>query len=126
MANITQREFKASYELGIEVYKRKIFTEDAIASLVDDYQMNESSANMSINFLQHMLNAKEYKRMLSISHVKYYANRILEDFGAEKLKIFLKGLELHIKYRQSMGINVPGFCDIHAEYSKKAGVSPIF
>ncbi len=126
MASITQREIKASYELGIEVYNKEISIEDAVARLVDDYQMNEASASMVIHFLQHMLKEKEYKRTLSTSHVKYYANRIFEDFGVEKLKIFLKGLELHIKYRQSIGLKAPAFCDIHTEYSKKAGEPQIF
>ncbi len=122
----TVREFKPSYELGIEVYNKEISIKDAVAELVDDYQVDEGSAKMFIDFLQHMLNEKEYKRTLSNPHVEYYTNRIFEDFEVKKLKTFLKGLELHIKYRQSQGNKVPTFCDIHNEYRKKASMPPIF
>ncbi len=126
MQSITEREFKPTYELGIQVYKENMSFKDAIARLVDGYQMNERSAKYSIHFLQHMLNAKKYTRMTNNPHIEYYANRILEDFGVEKLKVFLKGLELHIKYRKSIGPNVPGLCAVHTKYSEKAGVPPIF
>ncbi len=128
MGNITEREFKATYELGIQVYNKEISIKDAVVRLVDDYQMNKSSADTSISRLCHMLNGERYRRTLSISHVEYYANRILKDFGVDKLKAFLKSLELHIEYNQNLEPpkRVPGLCDIHTEYSKKAGVPPIF
>ena len=126
MPKITEREFKASYELGIEVHKRNKTAEEATIELVDDYQMNEASAKIAIDFLQHMLNAQEYRRTLSAAHVEYYATRIFEDFGEVKLKKFLAGLSLHIKYRKNDGVPAAPHCAIHNEFSKKIGLTPRF
>ncbi len=126
MPSITEREFKASYALGIQVYNKKISIEDAVAILVDDYQMNEASANMYINFFLHMMRGKVYKRLINQAGLRYYCKNVLRDYGVEQLKIFLKGLELHIKYRQSIESTAHAFRVIHNEYSEKAGVPPIF
>ncbi len=125
MANITEREFKASYELGIEVYKKKISIEDAIAEAVES-GIDEGYARSNIQFLISMMRGEVYKRSINQTCLRYYCKNVLRDFGVEKLKIFLKGLELHIKYLKNIGSNVPGFCAIHTEYRKRAGMSPIF
>ncbi len=136
MANITQREFKASYELAKQVYKKEgsdkeVSAEaikDAVDILVIDYQMNVASAVMYISFFLHMMRGEVYKRSISQAGLRYYLENILHDYGVEQLKIFLKGLELHIVYNQNLKkpVSAPGLCTIHTEYSKKAGMPPIF
>ncbi len=126
MANITEKEFKASYELGIEVYKKERSIEDAIARLVDVYKMNEASAIMYINFFLHMMRGELYQRSISQACLRYYLENVSRDYPVKQLKIFLEALKDHIKYHKSIGFKVPGLCTIHNEYSKKAGVPQIF
>ncbi len=132
MKKFTEREYEVLYELGIMVHENKLSKNYAAEKMANELKfangdpIEKNTASMYIQFLADLLTPKVIKRTMGIDNARYYANRILKDYGEEKLKTFLEGLELHIEYRQSKGIGVPGFCSLHNEFSKKIGLTPKF
>ncbi len=119
MAEITQKQIEACYEVGKEYYAEEIHMKDGIIKLIENYKMNKNSAEMYIQFFKYMMNNKQYTQSISRDGLRYYLNNVLNDYGKNQLIIFLQGLEKHIKYRQEeMNLPSPGFCTIHNEYSK--------
>ncbi len=134
MLSITEKAIPAIYKLVKQVYEKegydkKVIKEaikDAVDILANGHQMKKSSSSMYINFFLYMMREKNHGRSINQPCVRYYCENVLRDYGVKRLKIFLKGLEEHIKYNKSRGNKVPGLCDIHNEYSDKAGMAPIF
>ncbi len=134
MVSITERAIPAIYKLAKQVYEKegsdkKVITEaieDAVDILVNVNHMNKASATMYINFFRCMMRGEVHKRSINKTCVRYYCENVLRDYRVEQLKIFLEGLEEHIKYNKNRGFEVPSLCDIHNEYSDKAGMPPKF
>ncbi len=127
MPKMTDREFEACYEVGKRFHANEISREDGIIELVDGYQMNKNSAEMYMQFFKYMMNGKKYTQSINMNGLIYYLDNVLNEYGEEQLKIFLQGLELHIKYRQEeLKLPSPSFCDIYNKYSKDLGLPQKF
>ncbi len=122
---IPLEQIEACYKAGKKFYKNEITLEEAVAEAVRS-GIKKDYAQSNIRFLISMLNGELRTRPVINDTIKCYLRNILRDCGEERLKISLKGLKLHIEYRQRKGYKLPGLCDIYNEYSDKAGVPPIF
>ncbi len=128
MAKMTNEQIEACYELGKQAYEEKISIKEAADRLVNKYRMNKNSAGMYIQFFLYKMEGKAFAPSINQDALKYYLENVLHDFGVEQLKIFLKGLERYINDCENREKPVPAlaFRTIHNEYSKKAGMPPIF
>ncbi len=127
MAKMTDKQIEAFYELGKQVYEKKISKKEAIDILANVHKMNKTSAEMYINFFLQMMKGEVHTYKISQAGLRYYLENVLHDFGVKQLKIFLESLELHIKYLQSENpSSALAFRVIHNEYSDKAGMPPKF
>jgi hypothetical protein len=88
-------------------------------TLVRDHDFNPNSASITIRSLSHLLKGERYRRALTIGATDYFLGRILEDDGPEALRTALRGLSLHIDYRErDNGVNVIGLRSVLSKYSK--------
>ena len=127
MPKITEREFEACYDVGKRFYTGEISRDDGVIELVDNYQMRKSSAEMYIQFFRYAMNGERHVPPISTACLEYYLKNVLTEFGKEQLKIFLQGLEKHIKHRQEeMKLPTQSFCELHNKYSKEVGLTPKF
>ncbi len=124
---IPLEQIEACYKAGKRFYKNEITLEAAVAEAVKS-GIKKDYAQSNIQFLSSMLSGKLRERHLANRAIKYYLRNILRDCGEERLKTSLKGLKLHIEHNQKLVPPklVPSLCDIHNEYSDKAGMAPIF
>ncbi len=76
MAKMTHEQFEACYKLGKQAYEKEgsdnEVVKEAAISLVDDYQMNEASAKMYINFFLCMMRGEVYERSINQKSFKHW------------------------------------------------------
>ena len=119
MAEMTEREFKACYELGEQVYNKGISRADAIGKLVDKYGMNENSASSYVAVFRNIIRGEEFNWSVNHGYLRYFFGHASE----EEIKIALAGLEKHIEYyaNKKTPSNVPGLRKLYNECSEQIG-----
>ena len=126
MGKMTDEKIKACYDVGKRFYANEISREDGVIELVDNYQMPKSSAEMYIQFFRYAMNGERHVPSINKTCLKYYLENVLNEYGAEQLKIFLQGLRQHIEYQKSKGKPFPSFCKLYNEYSGKVELTHRF
>ena len=111
---ITAEMLPKIYAVACDVYHKKITKKVGVSNLIDDLKLNEYSANIFIDDLEHMLKGKVYKRALSKSATNYYLSSIHRDFDNPAWQQALRSLQLHIDYREAppLSQNQPGLREI--------------
>ncbi len=90
---------RALFNICKEVYEQTISKEEGINKLVLNLKMNRGSAHMIIvQIFPQLLDGDRFTRTLSVDLFTSFLKYISEDYGIEKLKISLSGLEKHIEY----------------------------
>ena len=84
---ITKDVYTAAYKMGKSVYQGNIQLTIAIQNLVDELQVNKSSAQELIRNLQHMLRGESYKRTLNYDTTAYYLEMIQKEFGTSEFDL---------------------------------------
>lgn len=84
--------------------------------IVDETGMNRNSALMYLYAVSGMLKGEIYKRTISAKAMKYFFDRIFNDFGSAGLKNAIKATKLHINYRKDCGIPVDTIEEICESY----------
>ena len=98
MPAITINEIKAAFELGVQAYSRDVSPSQLKQQLVDDYNMNPSSAHGYIEIVKHMLNGRQYTRTINAQATEYYLEHIYELYGVSKLKTAVEAVRKHLDY----------------------------
>jgi 5-methylcytosine-specific restriction protein A len=103
-----------------DVYERKISKEEGIKNLVENSNFNIGSARMVVlQIFPQFLDGNGFTRTLSVDLFNSFLKFIVEDYGSEKLRIVLSGLEKHIEYSRRNGdakIKLGQVYDSYKEY----------
>ncbi|UAB83511.1 HNH endonuclease [Zunongwangia sp. SCSIO 43204] len=92
------------FDTAKKVYEGNLSKNDGINSLVMELNMNRGSAQMIIvQIFPKLLNGDQFTRTLSVDLFNSFLRFIFEDYGAERLKISLSALKLHIDYIKEKG-----------------------
>ena len=91
------------YGLAKQVYLKEIRQIDAIQQIQSKLSVpiNDNSFIDFCAALRHMLNGTKHTRGISTDLREFYLEKILEDFGIEKLRIALDAYMMHIEYYES-------------------------
>ena len=87
--------------------------------IVDETGMNRNSALMYLYAVSGMLKGEIYKRAISAKALKYFFERISNDFGSRGLKNAIQSTKLHINYRRDCGLAVDSIEEICNHYEEK-------
>ena len=87
--------------------------------IVDETGMNRNSALMYLYAVSGMLKGEIYKRTISAKALKFFFERISNDFGSKGLKNAIKATKLHIDYRRGCGLPFDSIKDICDSYERK-------
>ena len=87
--------------------------------IVDETGMNRNSALMYLYAVSGMLKGEIYKRAISAKAMKFFFDRIFNDFGSKGLKNAIKATKLHINYRKDCGIPVDTIEEICESYERR-------
>ena len=87
--------------------------------IVDETGMNRNSALMYLYAVSGMLKGEIYKRAISAKAMKFFFERIFNDFGSAGLKNAIKATKLHINYRKDCGIPVDTIEEICESYERR-------
>ncbi len=95
---ITEEMVSFLYMKFKEVQEGKISLEEAKESVVNEQGMNPSSAIMYLVGLQDMVEGKVYKRRIADKDVKFFLNKIKQDYNKEIFINSIKSVEKWIEY----------------------------
>ena len=87
--------------------------------IVDETGMNRNSALMYLYAVSGMLKGEIYKRTISAKALKFFFERISNDFGSKGLKNAIKATKLHRDYRRGCGLPFESIKDICDSYERK-------
>lgn len=112
------------YRFAKQVYLKEI-------RQIEAKQLIQSRLSIPINYnsfvvfcvaLRHMLDGTKHTRGISTDLREFYLEKILEDFGVEKLRIALDAYMMHIEYYENKRhTNRKKEREIHSKYSEKIG-----
>ena len=112
------------YKLAKQVYLgnlRQIDAKQQIQSRLST-QINDNSFIDFCTALRHMLNGTRHTRGISTDLREYYLEKILEDFGVDKLRIALNAYMMHIEYYENKRHTHRKIeREIHSKFSEKIG-----
>lgn len=95
---------KFTYQVAKAVFEERLTSNQGIAQLVSDLQMNSGSAKMIVvQIFPKLLQGELFTRTLSVSYFDCFLGCIVDDFGSEGLKIALDALSKHIEYSNNRG-----------------------
>lgn len=102
---------------------KKVSMGDNVSDLADDIVdatgMNRNSAIMYLYAVSGMLNGEIYKRAISSKALKYFFDRISNEYGSEGLKKAIQSTKLHIEYRRDCGHTVDSIEKICKSYERR-------
>ena len=87
--------------------------------IVDETGMNRNSALMYLYAVSGMLKGEVYKRAISAKALKFFFERISNDFGSKGLKNAIRATKLHIDYRRDCGLPVDSIKEICDNYERR-------
>ena len=87
--------------------------------IVDETGMNRNSALMYLYAVSGMLKGEIYKRAISAKAMKFFFDRIFNDFGSKGLKNAIQSTKLHIDYRRDCGLAVESIEEICDSYERR-------
>lgn len=112
------------YRFAKQVYLKEI-------RQIEAKQLIQSRLSIPINYnsfvvfcatLRHMLDGTKHTRGISTDLREFYLEKILEDFGVEKLRIALDAYMMHIEYYENKRhTNRKKEREIYSKYSEKIG-----
>lgn len=91
---------KIIYEILDNNLNDKISKKDAVDSLKNEFDMNEGSAKILTDIFPQLFKGEEFKRALKFQLFDDLLSNLLNDYGKERLKIALSGLEKHMIYNK--------------------------
>lgn len=118
---ISERMFEDMLSVAREVRSGGITLAEARASLVREHGFNPNTAAMNVRSLCHLLRGERYRRALTIDATDHFLRRIREQDGSDGLRMALQGLSLHVEYRRSTGVEVPGLQRLLEKYIEYVG-----
>ena len=92
---------------------------DLADDIVDATGMNRNSALMYLYAVSGMLNGEIYKRAISSKALKYFFDRISNEYGSKGLRKAIQATKLHIDYRRDCGHTVDSIEAICSYYEGK-------
>ncbi len=115
------REAEAAYLHAMKVWQGGISEAEAGHALVSDYGMNKASASDMLRNFAQLLKGEVYHLTLSLLVTEFYFDRILEEFGPEKLRNAIASTRAHIQYYESLpsGGARPGLNKLCDHYDDK-------
>lgn len=117
-SKITKEMIERIYELAKDVYENKIDQETAANKVSSELDMNINSAYMYIYCVISMLNGEVFKREINSAAVKYYIEKIFQDYGKEYGDKALKSYRMHIDYKEKIGFKSENNERMYEELSK--------
>ena len=115
---MTDNMIEMCYRCGKKVSEGESAPELA-DDIVDETGMNRNSALMYLYAVSGMLKGEIYKRAISAKALKYFFERISNDFGSRGLKNAIQSTKLHINYRRDCGLAVDSIEEICNHYEEK-------
>ena len=100
---INDQAIKYAYDVARKVYHLELEKNRAIDHLVDNAQMNKTSARDYIYVFSKMMEGSEYKRPINQKATKFYLDGIQRDYGNTQLTIALRAAEKHVAYYEDLG-----------------------
>jgi len=91
---------KIIYEILNNNLNDKISKKGAVDSLKNEFDMNEGSAKILTDIFPQLFKGEEFKRAWKFQLLDDLLRNILNDYGKERLKIALSGLEKHMIYKK--------------------------
>lgn len=91
---------KIIYEILDNNLNDKISKKDAVDSLKNEFDMNEGSVKILTDIFPQLFKGEEFKRALKFQLFDDLLSNLLNDYGKERLKIALSGLEKHMIYNK--------------------------
>ena len=102
---------------------KKVSMGDSAPELADDIVnatgMNRNSALMYLYAVSGMLNGEIYKRAISSKAMKYFFDRISNEYGSKGLRKAIQATKLHLDYRRDCGHTVDSSEEICNSYERK-------
>ncbi|EOX4831346.1 HNH endonuclease [Vibrio alginolyticus] len=98
MPAITIKEIKAAFELGIQAYEQDISASKLKHKLIDEFDMNPSSAHGYIEVVKHIMSGRQYTRTINAQATEYYLKCIYELYGLNALKPAVEAVRKHLDY----------------------------
>ena len=92
---------------------------DLADDIVDATGMNRNSALMYLYAVSGMLNGEIYKRAISSKALKYFFDRISNEYGSKGLRKAIQATKLHIDYRRDCGHTVDSIEEICSSYERR-------
>lgn len=92
---------------------------DLADDIVEETGMNRNSALMYLYAVSGMLKGEIYKRTISAKALKFFFERIFNDFGSKGLKNAILATKLHIEYRRGCGLPYDSIREICDNYENR-------
>jgi 5-methylcytosine-specific restriction protein A len=97
-----EQDKKNIYKYALQVYNKKITYKEASAQIEAEWmtkeEFNENSVKDYISALRHMLNGTRHTRGISTELREFFLEKILDEFGVERLETALAAYMKHIEY----------------------------
>ncbi|MBT2583151.1 hypothetical protein [Planococcus sp. ISL-109] len=100
---INDQTIERAYHVARKVYHLELEKNLAIEHLVDNAQMNKTSARDYIYVFSKMMEGSEYKRTINQKATKFYLDGIKRDYGNNQLTVALRAVEKHVAYYEALG-----------------------
>lgn len=101
MATISNQMVEKSFEIGKQIFKKKITRLGGI-SILEKMGMKESSAHDYIYFYSNLIQGKLFTRTTNVYATEYFLKKILEENGLSGLKNALLSLSQHFDYYEDL------------------------
>jgi hypothetical protein len=100
---ISIKEIKKIYPLAKRVFEEEIALKDTVDDIEFDTGMDEGSAEMYVQAFQKMMRGETYKMSINSEAVRYFFEKILEDYSRDALRKALQSVYGHIKRKRENG-----------------------
>ncbi len=118
---IEKPQIEASYVVAKQVYEASLTKEAGARQLHDRHGMHLESARDYIRVFLSMMNGSVFKRTTNAAAADHYFSKILNDFGAPRLRLALSSVRQHIEYYEGLRKgNLPKLRAVVSHYSSLA------
>jgi hypothetical protein len=102
MSEITIDMIKRAYQVAKQAHKKEIRHSDGVQTLIDECNMEKSSAAGYIYVYKAMRKGHRYTRTINTMAIEYYLTRIFIDAGIEALRKAVTAVSEHTDYYEDI------------------------
>ena len=111
MATITQKMITRTYDFARLVVDEGMLESEAAGSVANETGMNLNSSKMYMHCAIALLNGGQYGWTVNGRAMEYFFEKILSDYGPDKLKMALNVFDSHAEKNQNSQLNLKRVAD---------------